>query len=127
MAMIADFGLARKLVKGETLNGICGTPKFMAPEILNKTGYGKPVDIWAMGMVTYFLLTGQTLFEDQNDMKGADKKTIISWVLKFAPKHWTNVSPSAQDFIWHCLIVDPNARFKVKDCLEHEVKFAENH
>lgn len=55
---ICDFGLAAKYEEGKLLRTACGTPGYLAPEILKGTGYGKPVDMWAIGVVTYCLLCG---------------------------------------------------------------------
>ncbi|KAL4259575.1 protein kinase superfamily protein, partial [Pleurotus pulmonarius] len=76
--MIADFGLSRVMEeeKLSLLTEICGTPGYMAPEIFKKTGHGKPVDVWAMGVITYFLLAGYTPFD--RDSQQAEMEAIIA-------------------------------------------------
>jgi len=100
------------------LTTTCGTPGYMAPEIFNKTGHGKPVDVWAIGVITYFLLCGYTPFDRDNHV---DEVTAISQAdYKFEPEdYWRDVSETARDFIRGCLTVDPNARMTCHKALEH--------
>ncbi|KIK62804.1 hypothetical protein GYMLUDRAFT_164135, partial [Collybiopsis luxurians FD-317 M1] len=122
--MIADFGLARELGKdddGKTclLTGVHGTPLYMAPEMYSKTGYGKPVDIWALGVITHFILVGRTPFKRKH--KEAERRVILKGDFNFEPwKDWTHISQTAQDFIRRCLAFDPNERMTAEECLEHE-------
>ncbi|KAJ3850841.1 Pkinase-domain-containing protein [Lentinula lateritia] len=123
--MIADFGLSRVMeggIGGEKLNlltEICGTPGYMAPEIFKKTGHGKPVDVWAMGVVTYFLLAGYTPFDRESQQ--AEMEAIIAGDYKFEPhEYWANVSQPAREFIRWCLTIDPNQRPTADECLGHK-------
>ncbi|KAI9511365.1 Pkinase-domain-containing protein [Russula earlei] len=119
--MIADFGLSR--VHGRRKSSICfteicGTPGYMAPEIFKKTGHGKPVDIWAMGVITYFLLGGYTPFDRDNQQ--LEMQAIIAGDYKFEPaEYWANVSDVAKDFVSNCLTVDPKKRPTAAEMLEH--------
>ncbi|KAJ7030818.1 Pkinase-domain-containing protein [Mycena alexandri] len=110
--MIADFGLSRIMEeeKLSLLTEICGTPGYMAPEIFMKTGHSKPVDVWAMGVVTYFLLAGYTPFD--RDTPKAEMEAIIAGDYKCirARKYWANVSEEARDFVRACLTIDPERR-----------------
>ncbi|KAK0469381.1 kinase-like domain-containing protein [Desarmillaria tabescens] len=119
--MIADFGLSR-VMEEEKLNmltEICGTPGYMAPEIFKKTGHGKPVDVWAMGVITYFLLAGYTPFD--RDSQQQEMEAIIAGDYKFEPhEYWANVSDTARDFIRDCLTIDPSNRPTAAQCLEHK-------
>lgn len=105
--MIADFGLSRVMEEERfhLLTEICGTPGYMAPEIFKKcmwchrpmsryrltsylfiycaAGHGKPVDIWAMGVITYFLLAGYTPFDRENQQQ--EMEAIIAGDYKFEP------------------------------------------
>ncbi|KAJ3370372.1 hypothetical protein GGF31_004203 [Allomyces arbusculus] len=118
--MIADFGLARCLESDSypLLTTVCGTPGFMSPEILQHLPYGKPVDMWAIGCITYFLLVGYTPF-DRNST--ADEiQAIIAADYAFTPEeYWVHVSDTAKDFIRGLLMLDPNERMTARQALEH--------
>ncbi|TFK96233.1 kinase-like domain-containing protein [Pterulicium gracile] len=119
--MIADFGLSRVMEeqKLNLLTEICGTPGYMAPEIFKKTGHSKPVDIWAMGVITYFLLAGYTPFD--RDTPHQEMEAIISGNYKFEPEeYWANVSDTAKDFVRECLTIDPGSRPTAEEMLKHK-------
>ncbi|KAI0279564.1 Pkinase-domain-containing protein [Russula aff. rugulosa BPL654] len=118
--MIADFGLSRVMEeeKFQMLTEICGTPGYMAPEIFKKTGHGKPVDIWAMGVITYFLLAGYTPFDRENQQ--LEMQAIVAGDYKFEPEeYWANVSQTAKEFVALCLTVDPTKRPTASEVLKH--------
>ncbi|KAI0315857.1 Pkinase-domain-containing protein [Amylostereum chailletii] len=118
--MIADFGLSRVMDtdRFHLLTEICGTPGYMAPEIFKKTGHGQPVDIWAMGVITYFLLAGYTPFD--RDSQRQEMEAIIAGDYKFEPEeYWANVSSTAKDFVSECLTIDPGSRPTAKQMLQH--------
>ncbi|KAJ7443895.1 kinase-like domain-containing protein [Mycena galericulata] len=119
--MIADFGLSC-IMKEQTLNKlteICGTPGYMAPEICLQTGHGKPVDVWAMGVVTYFLLAGYTPFD--RETPDAEKAAIIAGEYRFEPEeYWSSVSETARAFVTACLTADPERRPTAAQALAHE-------
>jgi len=97
---IVDFGISRIMEEDKLskLTGTCGTSGYMAPEISKKTRYGKPVDIWVMGAVIYFLLSGYTSFD--RDSPKLQEAAIVSGDYKFEPEeYWVNVSDTAKDFI----------------------------
>ncbi|KAL0581683.1 Calcium/calmodulin-dependent protein kinase type I [Marasmius crinis-equi] len=119
--MIADFGLSRLMDEDKLnmLTEICGTPGYMAPEIFKKTGHGKPVDVWAMGVIAYFLLAGYTPFD--RDSQQAEMEAIIAGDYKFEPhEYWANVSDTARDFIRDCLTIDPANRPTAEQALNHK-------
>ncbi|KAF7366323.1 Protein kinase domain-containing protein [Mycena sanguinolenta] len=122
--IITDFGLSCFMddEKLTLLTEVCGTPGYMAPEIffdsVDAAGYGKPVDVWAMGVITYFLLAGYTPFD--RDTPEAEKQAIIAGDYAFAPvEYWANVSETARDFVQMCLTVDPARRPTAAEALEH--------
>ncbi|KAJ6481915.1 kinase-like domain-containing protein [Mycena sanguinolenta] len=118
--MIADFGLSRVMddEKLSLLTGVCGTPGYMAPEIFLNAGHGKPVDVWAMGVITYFLLAGYTPFD--RDTPEAETEAIKAGDYAFAPaEYWGNVSETAREFVRVCLTVDPAQRPTAAEALEH--------
>ncbi|EAU84121.2 CAMK/CAMK1 protein kinase [Coprinopsis cinerea okayama7 len=119
--MIADFGLSRVMEeeKFSLLTEICGTPGYMAPEIFKRTGHGKPVDVWAMGVITYFLLAGYTPFDRESQQQ--EMEAIIAGDYKFEPaEYWENVSETAKDFVRTCLTIDPNKRPTATEALAHK-------
>lgn len=84
-------------------------------------GHGKPVDVWAMGVVTYFLLGGYTPFD--RDSQQLEMEAILAGDYKFEPaEYWVNVSDTAKDFIRECLTLDPGKRPTADEMLEHKVR-----
>jgi calcium/calmodulin-dependent protein kinase I len=89
----------------------------MAPEIFKKTGHGKPVDVWAMGVITYFLLCGYTPFDRDNAQQ--EMQAICSADYKFDSEYWSGVSDTAKDFVRTCFTVDIKKRPTAAEALEH--------
>jgi len=118
--LIADFGLSRIMDEEQfhVLTTTCGTPGYMAPEIFKKTGHGKPVDIWALGVITYFLLCGYTPFDRDSDFE--EMQAILKADYSFTPtEYWRGVSDHAKDFIRRCLTIDPSKRMTAHEALQH--------
>ncbi|KAF9175606.1 hypothetical protein BGX20_003275 [Mortierella sp. AD010] len=96
--MITDFGLSKVLTNGnDVLMTACGTPGYVAPEVLEQIGHGKPVDMWSIGVIAYTLLCGYTPFwgEDQPSLF----ESIISGEYEYEEEYWKDVSPLAKGFI----------------------------
>ncbi|KAK1251666.1 hypothetical protein MKX07_007145 [Trichoderma sp. CBMAI-0711] len=118
--LIADFGLSRIMDEEQfhVLTTTCGTPGYMAPEIFKKTGHGKPVDLWAIGVITYFLLCGYTPFDRDSDFE--EMQAILNADYSFTPvEYWRGVSSSAKDFIRRCLTIDQDKRITAHEALQH--------
>jgi len=118
--LIADFGLSRIMDEEQfhVLTTTCGTPGYMAPEIFKKSGHGKPVDLWAIGVITYFLLCGYTPFDRDSNLE--EMQAILVADYSFTPiEYWRGVSASARDFIKRCLTIDPKARLTADEALQH--------
>jgi calcium/calmodulin-dependent protein kinase I len=118
--LIADFGLSRIMHEEQfhVLTTTCGTPGYMAPEIFKKTGHGKPVDLWAIGVITYFLLCGYTPFDRDSDFE--EMQAILNADYSFTPvEYWRGVSKEGKDFIRRCLTIDPAKRITAHDALQH--------
>ena len=113
---IADFGFATK-VDGLSLTAQLGTPGYIAPEILTKKPYGKPVDMWSFGVILYILLGGYPPFHDENQKRLFTK--IRNGDYQFHPEYWGGVSEEAKDLIRGLLTVDMKRRLTVDQALAH--------
>lgn len=101
--VLADFGIAKTLdSKEETLQTMAGSFGYAAPEVMNREGHGKPVDMWSMGVITYTLLCGYSPFRSENLADLLEECTQGSVV--FHERYWKDVSEDAKEFI-RCLIV----------------------
>ncbi|XP_045423142.1 serine/threonine-protein kinase DCLK1 isoform X1 [Eulemur rufifrons] len=114
---LGDFGLAT-IVDGP-LYTVCGTPTYVAPEIIAETGYGLKVDIWAAGVITYILLCGFPPFRGSGDDQEVLFDQILMGQVDFPSPYWDNVSDSAKGLITMMLLVDVDQRFSAVQVLEH--------
>ncbi|CAM4729705.1 unnamed protein product [Leuciscus chuanchicus] len=114
---LGDFGLAT-VVDGP-LYTVCGTPTYVAPEIIAETGYGLKVDIWAAGVITYILLCGFPPFRGSTDDQEALFDQILLGQLEFPLPYWDNVSDSAKELIVSMLQVEVDQRYTALQVLEH--------
>ena len=115
---VGDFGLATKLeFDGERKRTVCGTPNYIAPEILEgKAGHSYEVDIWSLGVIMYTLIIGKPPFET-NNVKETYKR-IKSGNYSF-PEH-AIISEPAKDLIQSILVLDPYKRPKLDEILAHD-------
>jgi len=113
---IADFGFAVR-VNSNLLSTQCGTPGYIAPEILENKPYGKAVDMWSIGVITYIILGGYPPFHDDN-MRNLFRK-IRKGDFEFHPEYWKNVSSDAKDLIKGLLTVNASARLTADQVLQH--------
>ncbi|CAH1783735.1 unnamed protein product [Owenia fusiformis] len=113
--MVVDFGLARS--SSYDMSTACGTPGYVAPEVLEQKPYGKEVDIWSIGVISYILLCGYPPFYDEND--GELFKQILRAEYEFDSPFWDEISESAKDFIRHMMCKNPKHRFTCKSALKH--------
>ncbi|XP_022540157.2 serine/threonine-protein kinase DCLK2 isoform X2 [Astyanax mexicanus] len=114
---LGDFGLAT-LVEGP-LYTVCGTPTYVAPEIIAESGYGLKVDIWAAGVITYILLCGFPPFRSENNQQEDLFDQILQGRLDFPSPYWENISHSAKELIGRMLQVNVEARYTAEDVLCH--------
>ncbi|KAM3837165.1 serine/threonine-protein kinase DCLK1 isoform 1-T1 [Vipera latastei] len=114
---LGDFGLAT-IVDGP-LYTVCGTPTYVAPEIIAETGYGLKVDIWAAGVITYILLCGFPPFRGSGEDQEVLFDQILMGQVEFPSPYWDNVSDSAKELITMMLQVDIEQRFSALQVLEH--------
>uniref|UniRef100_A0A8C1R8S3 Serine/threonine-protein kinase DCLK2 n=1 Tax=Cyprinus carpio TaxID=7962 RepID=A0A8C1R8S3_CYPCA len=114
---LGDFGLAT-VVEGP-LYTVCGTPTYVAPEIIAESGYGLKVDIWAAGVITYILLCGFPPFRSEKNLQEELFEQILLGRLEFPSPYWDNISLSAKDLIGKMLQVNVGARYTADEVLEH--------
>ncbi|XP_074104531.1 calcium/calmodulin-dependent protein kinase II isoform X22 [Cotesia typhae] len=115
---LADFGLAIELQgEAQAWYGFAGTPGYLSPEVLKKEPYGKPVDIWACGVILYILLVGYPPFwdEDQHRLYGQ----IKAGAYDYPSPEWDTVTPEARNLINQMLTVNPSRRITASDALRH--------
>ncbi|KAE8904232.1 hypothetical protein PF010_g14777 [Phytophthora fragariae] len=116
---LADFGFAKTVSKDDSgLVTTCGTPGYVAPEILEGASYGKPVDIWSIGVITYILLSGYPPFHD--DSQALLFKKIRKGKYYYDSPYWDNVSTDAKEFISKMLVVNPKDRATAGELLQHK-------
>lgn len=88
MLKLADFGLACEVT--EPLFAVCGTPTYVAPEILMETGYGLKIDVWAAGIILYILLCGFPPFVSPDNQQEPLFDAILSGVFEFPEPYWVS-------------------------------------
>lgn len=117
--IITDFGLASSRKKGDEclMKTTCGTPEYIAPEILVRKPYTNAVDMWALGVISYILLSGTMPFEDDNRMRLY--RQILKGKYSFSGEPWPSVSNLAKDFVERILTVDPSERLTAGQALKH--------
>jgi len=125
---ISDFGLAKVSrefpMKLPRANSICGSDFYLAPEIIKQQEYGREVDIWAVGVITYIILSGSLPFF--STVLHKLYRQIVERDLNFAEKPWRTVSKGAQDFVLKLLQVRPGDRPTAADSLNHPWVFDAN-
>ncbi|KXJ76517.1 calcium/calmodulin-dependent protein kinase type 1 [Aedes albopictus] len=114
--MISDFGLS-KMEDSGFMATACGTPGYVAPEVLAQKPYGKAVDVWSIGVISYILLCGYPPFYDENDANLFAQ--ILKGEFEFDSPYWDEIGESAKDFIRNLMCVNVEKRFTCKQALAH--------
>lgn len=114
--MISDFGLS-KMEDSGIMATACGTPGYVAPEVLAQKPYGKAVDVWSIGVISYILLCGYPPFYDENDANLFAQ--ILKGEFEFDSPYWDEISESAKDFIQNLMCVTVESRYTCKQALAH--------
>ncbi|XP_034940143.1 calcium/calmodulin-dependent protein kinase type 1-like isoform X2 [Chelonus insularis] len=114
--MISDFGLS-KMEDSGIMATACGTPGYVAPEVLAQKPYGKAVDVWSIGVISYILLCGYPPFYDENDANLFAQ--ILKGEFEFDSPYWDDISDSAKDFIHKLMCVNVEERYTCKQALAH--------
>ncbi|XP_012586261.1 PREDICTED: serine/threonine-protein kinase Chk2 isoform X1 [Condylura cristata] len=121
LVKITDFGQSKILGETSLMKTLCGTPTYLAPEVLvsfETAGYNRAVDCWSLGVILFICLSGYPPFSDaKNQMSLKDQ--ITSGKYNFIPKIWAEVSEQALDLVKKLLVVDPKERFTTEEALRH--------
>ncbi|KAH7023289.1 kinase-like domain-containing protein [Ilyonectria destructans] len=122
---LADFGLAKIIGEESFTTTLCGTPSYVAPEILadsKQRKYTKAVDVWSLGVVLYICLCGFPPFSDElysRDFPFTLSQQIKTGRFDYPSPYWDSVGDPALDLIDSMLIVDADKRFTIDQCLAH--------
>jgi len=121
---IADFGLSKDFSGSGTMATCCGSPSYVAPEVLQQGQYNNGCDIWSIGVILYVLLSGFLPFFGETQEELFDK--ILTGSYSFANKVWDDISPTAKDLVTKMLTINEEDRPTAKQCLEHPWFKAQN-
>ncbi|GJJ78033.1 serine/threonine-protein kinase CHEK2 [Entomortierella parvispora] len=115
---ISDFGLAKMIGTQMFVNTVCGTPSYVAPEIIRNGEYGRAVDMWSLGVILYICLCGFPPFSD--DLAPPKlRHQVLQSMYTFPSPYWDSVSDEAVDLVQGLLAQDVTARLTVDEALEH--------
>ncbi|KAG8147029.1 hypothetical protein E2320_014098 [Naja naja] len=114
---IIDFGLAQKLEEGVAYKSLCGTPQYIAPEVINYEALSTATDMWSIGVITYILLSGMSPFQGETDEETLSN--VVSGNYEFEAKYFSQTSEMAKDFIQKLLLKEPRDRMTATECLLH--------
>lgn len=116
--LLADFGHAKILGADNLATDCGGTLSYLAPEVVARKGHSFPVDMWAVGVLTYFMLCGYMPFDCDTDAE--TKELILKADFLFEPaEYWQNIPQDAKDFIARCFLVDPAMRMSLYEATRH--------
>jgi len=114
---ISDFGLSKDF-SSEAMSTSCGTPTYVAPEVLLGSVYDVQCDVWSTGVITYILLSSHIPFDGDGESEVFER--ILSACYSFPSPLWDPVSTQAKDFISKIFVVEPKQRMTADECLDHE-------
>jgi serine/threonine protein kinase len=114
---LADFGFAKRVTTENGCRTLCGTPGYLAPEILERfPSYDVKCDLWSVGVIVFLLLGGYLPFEDENEDRVFEKTREGQYY--FHPTYWKSISTQAKNFVTHLLTVNPKKRYSSVEALK---------
>lgn len=116
---IMDFGLSKIMGPDERVADGFGTLSFVAPEVLIRQPYNKQIDIWSLGVILYYMLSGTLPFDDENDNEEVIAKMTVFIEVQFPPQIWSKKSKDVIDLIKRCLEKNPEKRIQIEEYLQH--------
>ncbi|XP_038604013.1 caM kinase-like vesicle-associated protein isoform X2 [Tachyglossus aculeatus] len=123
--MLRDFYLSR--FESGALTEPCGTPEYLAPEVVARQRYGRPIDCWAVGVIMFILLSGNPPFYDEQEEEGgggsssnrAVFRKILAGDYSFDPLYWGDISPAAKKLVMRLMEIDQDQRITAQEALGH--------
>jgi len=116
---LADFGFAKRVLVDNGCRTLCGTPGYLAPEILERwPAYDTKCDLWGVGVILFLLLSGYLPFEDEEEDKVFEKTRNGQYF--FHPSYWKTVSKAAKNFVTKFLTINPKKRCSAAEALKDE-------